>query len=241
MKIAVWHNLPSGGGKRALYYHVKGLLERGHTIESWCPSTADQTYLPLSNLIQENVRPLHWHSIKRSRLTNKFLSGYYWKVDRIQEMDEHCKQCAAEINQGGFDVLLANSCIFFHMNPMARYVEIPKAIYLGEPFRPLYEARPQLPWVALPPSVNAWWSPGHLRTFWANLVEVQGLRVQAREEIQSAKAFDLILVNSLFSRESVLRAYGLDTRVCYLGIDTELFKPTGIARKKIVVGLSTLR
>jgi hypothetical protein len=31
MKIAVWHNLGSGGGKRALYDHVVGLLARGHT------------------------------------------------------------------------------------------------------------------------------------------------------------------------------------------------------------------
>jgi len=35
MKIAVWHNLPSGGGKRALYHHVRGLVERGHRVESW--------------------------------------------------------------------------------------------------------------------------------------------------------------------------------------------------------------
>src|SRR5258708_7701650 len=26
MKIAVWHNLPSGGGKRALHDHVRGLV-----------------------------------------------------------------------------------------------------------------------------------------------------------------------------------------------------------------------
>jgi hypothetical protein len=32
MKIAVWYNLPSGGAKRALYYHVRGLVERGHTV-----------------------------------------------------------------------------------------------------------------------------------------------------------------------------------------------------------------
>ena len=59
MKIAVWHNLPSGGGKRALYNHVRGLRERGHTLESWCPPTADQNYLPLSELIAEHVVPAH--------------------------------------------------------------------------------------------------------------------------------------------------------------------------------------
>src|SRR5216683_3299275 len=60
VKIAVWHNLPSGGGKRALYYHVRGLVERGHTVESWCPPTADVSYLPLRELIPEHTKPFDW-------------------------------------------------------------------------------------------------------------------------------------------------------------------------------------
>lgn len=54
MKIAVWHNLPSVGGNRALCGHVKGLVERGHTVESWCPPSVDQTYLPLSEWSREH-------------------------------------------------------------------------------------------------------------------------------------------------------------------------------------------
>lgn len=237
MKIAVWHNLPSGGGKRALYHHVKGLLERGHTVESWCPPTADQTYLPLSESIKENTVPLAQEPRKRFGPTNQLLSPYYKVVDKIRIMDEHCQQCAAEINRGGFDVLLANPCTFFRTSAIGRYVDIPKAIYLQEPYRWLYEAMPQLPWVALPPAAHAWRSRSYLRLFLNNLIEVQGLRVQVREEIRNAQAFDLILVNSLFSRESVLRAYGLDAKVCYLGIDGELFKPTAVPRTNIVVGL----
>src|SRR5215467_1711084 len=55
MKIAVWHNLPSGGGKRALYYHVRGLVERGHEITCWSLDTADQSYLPLTEFAREHV------------------------------------------------------------------------------------------------------------------------------------------------------------------------------------------
>ena len=74
MKIAVWHNLPSGGGKRALYHHVKGLLERGHTLESWCPPTADQAYLTLSELIKENIVPLAQQPRKKWGQINQLLS-----------------------------------------------------------------------------------------------------------------------------------------------------------------------
>jgi glycosyltransferase involved in cell wall biosynthesis len=238
MKIAVWHNLPSGGGKRALYHQVKGLLERGHTVESWCPPTADQTYLPLSELIKENIVPLAQSPKKRrSKLIKQPFSPYYQVLNSIQAMDTHCQQCATEINSGGFDVLFANSCTFFRTTAIGRYVKIPTAIYLQEPNRGLYEAIPSLPWAAIPPPAKAWWSSSYLSAFLKNLIQVQAYRVLVREELQNAQAFDLILVNSLFSRESVLRAYGLDARICYLGIDSELFKPSRVPRKKIVVGL----
>ena len=238
MKIAVWHNLPSGGGKRALYHHVKGLLERGHTVVSWCPPTADQTYLPLGKLIEENIVPLAQIPRERkSKLIKKPFSPYRQILNSIQAMDTHCQQCAAEINRGGFDVLFANSCTFFRTTPIGRYVKIPTAIYLQEPNRELYEAMPKLPWAAIPPPAKAWWSSSYISAFLKNLIQVQGLRVLVREELQNAQAFDLILVNSLFSRENVLRAYGLDAKVCYLGIDSELFKPVRVPRKKIVIGL----
>ena len=57
MKIAVWHNLPSGGGKRALYYHVRGLVGRGHELACWSLDTADQSYLPLSEFAPERIVP----------------------------------------------------------------------------------------------------------------------------------------------------------------------------------------
>jgi hypothetical protein len=46
-------NLPSGGGKRLLYDHAHRLVERGHTVEAWCPPTADRSYRPLDKLITE--------------------------------------------------------------------------------------------------------------------------------------------------------------------------------------------
>jgi len=272
MKIAVWHNLPSGGGKRALYNHVKGLIERGHIVESWCPPTADQAYLPLSNLVQEHVVPLNEHYVSsgvrkiaskasamiyedlklvdesqslnsriglrikywRSLIRRKVASILYPQpniTDQIWAMQHHCQQCAEQINQGGFDLLLANSCWFFYAPAIGQYVNIPKAVYLGEPNREFYEA--PLPWLALS-------SASSIQVVWQDWLRVQQLRVQAREELKNIQAFDLILVNSIFSTESIQRAYGLDSKVCYLGIDTELFQPLYRPRQNLVVGLGAM-
>jgi glycosyltransferase involved in cell wall biosynthesis len=238
MKIAVWHNLPSGGGKRALYHHIKGLIERGHTVESWCPPTADRNYLPLSELITEHIIPFDYQQRKAQASFGLNLATYYNIADKIVAMDRHCQQCADEINAGDFDLLFANSCTFFRTTSIGRYLKkIPKILYLQEPFRWLYEALPKLPWAALPVPKEFWRSRSYLRQFFNNLIELQGLRIQVREELLNARSFDTILVNSFFSRESVLRAYGLDSKVCYLGVDTEMFQPTGVVREKFVVGL----
>jgi len=153
-------------------------------------------------------------------------------------MDEHCKNCADEINRGGFDLLFANACAYYRVAPIARYVEIPTILYLQEPFRALYEALPKLPWLALDPlpgrKVFSYWRSVRFVT---NLIEVQALRVQAREERRNAGAFHRILVNSFYSRESVFRAYGLDSRVCYLGIDTNLFRSLELQREDFVIGV----
>lgn len=239
MKIAVWHNLPSGGGKRALYYHIKGLIQRGYRVESWCPPTADQTYLPLSDLITEHIVPFPWKPRKSKVLIDRPLSPYYYIVDKIKAMDRHCQECADEINSGGFDLLFANSCSFFGTTSIGRYVKIPKLIYLQEPYRLLYEATPQLPWLAPPPPKSIYLSLRYLKLFLRDLLIVKGLRIQAREEVLNAKAFDTILVNSFFSRESVLRAYGVDAKVCYLGIDPELFHNQHQQREDFIVGLGS--
>jgi glycosyltransferase involved in cell wall biosynthesis len=66
------------------------------------------------------------------------------------------------------------------------------------------------------------------------------LRIEAREELENARAFSKILVNSYFSRESVMRAYGLNSEVCYLGIDTDKFVDLGLPREPFVIGLGTI-
>jgi glycosyltransferase involved in cell wall biosynthesis len=239
MRIAVWHNLPSGGGKRALYDHIRGLVARGHTAEVWCPTTADTNYFPLGRLVPEHVLPLAWPLEPR-------LSDYWQitlEVERsLRAMEAHCRVAAAEINRGGFDILFANCCQFFYTTPIGRFVNLPSVFYQGEPCRWLYEAMPRLPWIARPAcraksgSIIRQWRSAF--TDWRML---RNYRLQAREELDNAAAFTRILVNSLFSRESILRAYGLDSDVCYLGIDTDHFMDHQVAREGYVVGIGSFQ
>jgi glycosyltransferase involved in cell wall biosynthesis len=241
MRIAVWHNLPSGGGKRALYYHVRGLVERGHSVEAWCPSTSDRNYLPLSELITEHVLPIDIGQKGKSVARSPLLGLHGDQLRQAKALDEHCRRCANEINRRNFDILFANSSIFQAVSSIGRYVKAKKVLYLQEPTRWLYEATGSgLPWVAIPAATRSWMRPRYIRWFVWNLIGTQRLRVLARDERLNASAFDLILVNSYFSRETLLRVYGLDSTVCYLGVDTRLFVNHQYARENFVVGLGSL-
>jgi len=240
MKIAVWHNLLSGGGKRALFYHVRGLRERGHVLESWCPSSADQAYLPLGKLIPEHVDLVAIREIGWPRLRYHELGVAVTIRRRLKAMLEHSHRCARQMDQGGFDVLFAHSCVFFGSPQIARHTRLPSVLYLHEPYRRLYEAQPRLPWPAPSPDrYPSRYSLRFIRHWLADWISLPMMRIQAREELRNARAFTSILVNSLYSRESVLRAYGIDTGPCYLGVDTELFVDRHQRRDTFVIGVGS--
>lgn len=238
MRIAVWHNLPSGGGKRALYDHVQGLISRGHTVESWCPPTADQTFLPMSDLVIEHIVDLvpPWRS-RVQQIADLAVGPTSSTSITLARMDEHCRRCAAEIMDGDFDVVLGGSCWALCVTSLAQYLSIPKVLYLQEPFRPLYEALPELPWPALGPSGHP--SLANLRRRGYDALRVHALRAQARAELDGIRAYDRVLANSYFSRESMLRAFGVDARVCYLGVDTNRYRDEGTSRRSMVVGIGS--
>jgi glycosyltransferase involved in cell wall biosynthesis len=237
LRIALWNNLPSGGGKRAFFEMASGLVGKGHHLESWCPPTAHRSYLPLEGMMRENVVAYDIPSFKQNRFLARIGVADRSIQNKFAAMDRHCRECAGGINAGGFDVLLATNCWDFAVPPIGRHVRIPKVIYHGEPRRHLYEARPKLPWVARPAAENGFWPLPKLRRQIVDHSSIVLKRIELREELDSVSAFDLILVNSAFSRETMLRSYGLDSRVCYLGINTQLFKSTGTAREGYVVGL----
>ena len=236
MKIAVWHNLHSGGGSRALQYHIQGLISAGHEVEIWADAPNSDGFMKLPDGVKLHQVPLRYTE-KQPSLREKISSLFFKKDLNMISMEKHCQQCANEINQGGFDVLFANSCHYYGVPFIGQFIKIPKILYLGEPNRYLYEAMPEQIWEA--PTSNL--SKLTIR-FWVYMFSdtwrANKFRVYVREERKNFQAFDKVFVNSYFSMESCKRAYGLPSEVCYLGVDNELFKPVNASViKPYIVGL----
>lgn len=220
MKIAVWYNLPSGGGKRLLRDHIEGLLARGHEIAVWTSTEADRGFLPLSEIVEERVVPL---TIPRG---GNFIDRVTNKARLIESFHAHCRTVAEQIDAGGFDAVHVNSSMGIHCPPLARYLKTPSLMYLNEPNRPLYEA----PDDAAP-------AQGAL----VEMLAARGRRLLMDEERANAEAFPRVLSNSSFTREALLRAMAVDSRVCAAGIDVRRFVPADVVPEPYAVGVGSIQ
>ncbi len=221
MKIAVWHNLPSGGGARALNNHILGLLSRGHTVAIWSNDPTAGGFMQLPESVKLHTIPIAKST--EPTLRENFKSFFFQKDRNMEAMVEHSIACANEINTGGFDVLFLGNCKQFAAPFVGRYAKIPTVLYHGEPFRYLYEAQPYTPWY--PPGTGEiqWLRRSYWQLFFKDLWHERRMRVQLREERLNIEAVDKLLVNSIFSSESCARAYNRAGEVCYLGIDSKTF------------------
>jgi glycosyltransferase involved in cell wall biosynthesis len=227
MNIAVFHNLPSGGAKRALYGMLDYLIKSGHTVDAHVPSTANENFLPLTDLV-ENVNV---YKVKTSIGGSLYSSIKYVppfiKQISLRDLENTEKEIAENINSGDYDVVLCEQDQYTLSPFFLRYIKKPTAYYCQQPTRD--EA------ILKKLSEITKDQPNIFKKFVFNYADKRDLKI----DIQNAGYATYILANSYFSRESILRGYGLNSYVSYLGIDTNLFKPIEILKEDFVLSVGT--
>lgn len=194
MKIAVVHNLPAGGMKRALYEQVKRLSYR-HTIDVYTLSCADETFLPLKEFC-------HRYTIFRHGPPAHFpasVLSIYFKLPKVY------REMAEVINRGEYDAAFVNPCFLTQSPYILSYLTIPTLYQCPEPKREFYENMPR---------VNKKW------TYMATLPFRLPIKVIDAANTRHASK---IVVHSNYSKRKIDEIYGIDTEVLPLGVDTQKF------------------
>ena len=250
MKIALFHNLPAGGAKRALFEHARALQARGHVLDAYVMSSAAEDYLPLAPLCRRVVRPeLPDTAQKTPPLWNLLPGGLRRKADGLRDwrrqlrlldvLDEVYARVAAEIDAGGYDVVYVHHCRFLLSPFLLRRLRTPSVYFCQDTLRYAHE------W-ALEPHPDYDTARGgllrrRLRGQLVGLPQAALLHRQDERNAANARAATLTLANSWYSREAILRAYGIAARVCYLGVDSEFFRPDAtVAREHSVLSVGNL-
>jgi glycosyltransferase involved in cell wall biosynthesis len=223
MKIAVFHNLPSGGAKRALFGNVT-FLSKKHEVDVFVPSTANENYLPLKDIVN-NLRIFPVKNNIPSFLYSTM--KYFPSKISLSELKITQKRIANEINRGEYDVVLSEQDRFTMSPFILKYIEKPLVYYCQQPNYFRYEISKNL------------YKDANLQ--YKNVINGLYLELFGSKIIKHDKKYagysNYMLANSKFSKEKILNIYGIDAKVSYLGVDNDLFKPIDTLKENFVLSV----
>ena len=224
MRIAVYHNLPSGGGKRALLEWVKA-LSHNHVIDVFSLSTAEHDFCDLRPFVNAysiiKFTPRKLYSTPFGRLNQ------YQRWMDLKELTTLQIQIAAEIDRGNYDVCFANTCMVTSIPIMLQYVHTPALYYLHESFGSAITRN----------IIRPYYRRNYLRDMLDRIDPLIRLYKQnlLSTQYRSLLATDLVVANSNFTRSQMMSAYKIDTPVCPYGVETESFYPLPGSRKEDII------
>ena len=213
MNIAVFHNLPAGGGKRSTYEWIK-LMTKNHEVDLYFYDSQTEKFLDIRPFVRKTI-PVS--DIKRSG------KGHIGRLIFLYQVWKKSKQIAEQINSCNYDLAFIMQDTAFNSPFVLRYLNKPSLYFCQEP-----TAKAKEPHYSL----NRGWLEKLVRDVIIGLL--------TKIDRSNALHATLICANSLYSRENIYRTYGLYPRLNYLGVDTNLFHPLFIEREPVILSVGSL-
>jgi hypothetical protein len=197
MKIAVYHNLGSGGGKKALFHIVRGLSAQGHAIDVFTTSLANHEFYDL----RPYVSLYHIEQVPSGAEAGGFEPLSTLRTIRTVRSTE--RTIAHQINAGGYAAAFVTNCRIFQHPQLLRYINLPVVLYSQEIMRNYYDRAllDRLRNEYDPPKRRLLTPLGSMVANWLSRYRA-GLDSAALRTVPENR----ILVNSNFSRESFIQA-----------------------------------
>jgi glycosyltransferase involved in cell wall biosynthesis len=222
MRIAIYHNLPSGGAKRALFEWTQRLAA-DNALDAYTLSTADHAFCDIRPFVRQHrlydFGPHHLFAAPLGRLNRL----QRWRD--LASLAQLGRRIARDIDAGGYDVVFAHPCQFTYLPGLLRFLEVPAVYYLHEPFGPGFVRVFRRPYQKRDTAWRRWslrFDPFYL--LYTHRLESGRVAGLAR--------IACLLANSLFTQQQISREYGVGAEVCHYGVNTEAFLPLYDAREE---------
>jgi glycosyltransferase involved in cell wall biosynthesis len=242
-RIAMYIHHEVGGAVSAFHGFMRILRQQGYGIDLYRFNQAGESFLPLSKMADHTYdMPLSFRLPISSPLPllREYVNTWrYWR--NLADLDGAARRMAGEIDRHGYCLVFLHIDRLVKVPHLVRYLETPAFLYLEEPERRFYD----------PPSLfrdelDAEPGSGGLRTRLQAGWYVPARAIRARiwrsisDRNMRQRKRTVVLVNSYFTAEAVWRAYDLMPDVCYLGIDTNRFRPLVSPRDNYVLTVGSL-
>jgi len=215
MKIAVFHNLPFGGAKRVLYEEIKALSKKNEVYLYQLSGERDNVF----NLMKY-VKEFHEYGFTPKNHLPAFLNRLYSDHKKLFALRKVHKNIAEDIDTSNFDVVLIHPDYYTQAPFILRYLKTKKVYYCHELLRIAYEKN-----LGFDKDVIFFkkWYESTIRALMKNIDKT------------NARFAEVILTNSLHTKQNIKMAYGRDSSVCYPGVDSDFFKPVGGLAKNSIL------
>ncbi|MDC0182760.1 glycosyltransferase family 4 protein [Nitrosomonadales bacterium] len=215
MKIALFHNLPPGGAKRAVFEWTKQ-LSKVHKIDLFIFNDKSETTW--------DVKPFA-NKIFIQNESQKKLPKEVNRLFSLIPIIFQSKKLANKIDEEKYDLVLTMQCKITNSPFLLRFLKTPSFYICHEPMARVFEPH----------------YPKKYITFPFNFLRKIGLNFFIGIDKKNANYADSICTTSYYSRERLYLCYGLFPKVIYPGVDTNFFKPIKrIVRKKIILSVGSL-
>jgi glycosyltransferase involved in cell wall biosynthesis len=239
MKIAIYHNLTSGGSKREMYEFIKKMKKHNHSVYVYTTSLSDEKFLPSKNIADE-VFIYNLKFIQDIKFPLPLLRKYINLLSlfiNLVKLNLVSKKIAFDINSKKYDFVFVHHCQIVQSPLLLRYLTVPSFYYCAEPMRIFYESFEYIDNHQYIKSKNF---IDKLQRLWYYPVEVISNSVIKKLDADNVKYASRLVTNSYFSAESIKKAYGLNAGVCYLGVDTEKFVDRSFEKENFIVSVGAL-
>lgn len=235
LKIAVFHNLPSGGAKRSLYTYIDYLTNHGHHVDVFIPETANEDYLPLDSVANNIMK----YDVKPSFFREKIYSIFSYVPAIIKRVSVNNvfytqKKIAQDLNASDYDIVYCEQDQFTMTPIIFKYLTKPNVYYCQQPIR----KDKILTKVNNQKTKSGIFNNPLIKPFAQYFVNYVESRDYERD-LEFAEYSTNILANSYFSHENILRQYGKNAYVSYVGVDVSMFKPLNLKRDNYVLSVGT--
>jgi glycosyltransferase involved in cell wall biosynthesis len=211
MRIAVFHELPEGGGLNSLR-EWGTQLKKKHTVDLFTIKTE-----------HNSKEKSHFTSIHKFPFHEKIWKGKNWKIRlykdtlELYKLNKLHKIIASKIDGGSYDLVLVNASKYTQAPFILRHLKTKSFFYCHDPnLRIVYEKILELPR-----------SIGIGRYYYGQVARY----IRKQIDKKNFMSADVILANSKFVQRRVKKTYGRNSTVVYYGVNTTVFKPTKAEKK----------
>ena len=223
MRIAVFHNLPPGGARRAAFELVR------HTADvydyDYYRITSDRAEDPLagSQDIGKWAKEVFAYDLKGRRFGPDELQ----RVLNIRSMVSLQRNVARDIDARGYDLVFVHHDRLTHAPALLRFLTTPSVYYVQEPRRQSFEYNLRHRNRPVPgPAGRGARLAASTFDLWLRERDIRGTRAATH-----------LVANSYHSAEFIWRSYGRHPAVSYLGVDPDVFSlGTGERQGVLAVG-----